>query len=76
MNSNANARAHRQAAFRAASVRGGVPSYGTKPAYPMCPQDTSGAGGGKAFPLAPLPVALSLVRRSGVAAHGRRTHES
>ncbi len=76
MSSNAYAHARRSAAFAAAGGRGGVPSYGTRPAYPMCPQDTSGAGGGKAFPLDPLPVALSLDRRSGDAAHGRRGHES
>ena len=54
MNSNAYARARMIAAFEAANERGQVPSYGTKPAYPLCPQDTMGAGqGGELPPLHP-----------------------
>lgn len=62
MNSNAYARARMSAAFEAANWRGGVPSYGTKPAYPSCPQvDTMGAGQGGTPPLDPPPVLAELV---------------
>jgi len=72
MNSNAYARARRSAAYRAASVRGRVPSYGTKPAYPLCPQDTMGAGqGGELPPCIPPSDSLPLVRQSGDAAQRR-----
>ena len=67
MNSNADARARRTAAYKAASARGRAPSYGAKPAYPMCPQDTSGAGqGGELPPLHPpsgRAVACPVERR-------------
>lgn len=55
MNSNAYARARMFAAMEAANWRGGVPSYGTKPAYPSCPQDTMGAVQGGTPPLEPPP---------------------
>lgn len=60
MNSNAYARARISAAFKAANWRGAVPSYGTKPAYPSCPQvDSTGAGqGGELPPLHP-PAGLA-----------------
>ena len=44
------------------------PRCGYKPAYPMCPQDTPGAGEGDASPFDPPPVSPGRTGWSGVAA--------
>lgn len=66
MSTDTSSRAACCASIEAATGRGDVPCYGTKPAYPSCPQvDSTGAGQGGIPPLHPPAVQVELVRLSG-----------